>query len=288
MFKCPVLGCEHQMKGFSSQAELDQHHNVAHKLEMEPVTDPLAFLDESLRFAFNLDENMRQQKKPKTDMKAAASLNIKGETTATPVPMSKIPSQGGVSGPKAVEVETSDIDDPWSHTNTTLDQLRVAFGGNDWDDLFPSKQKQEELHSKMLSAYRKTSPRWRKIMEGPDGALTDTSTEKSKSPTDLSDKDLPADKPTAPKKPEYDSWQVNLEEIGGLDLGGLDMSPFETITAVPDQDVTMGEDGSPFETIEKPQFTALEWNAQEMGLDLEHPEDWTEDQQDYADFLFRN
>jgi hypothetical protein len=288
MFKCPVLGCEHQLKGFSTQAELDQHHNVAHKLDLEPVTDPLAFLDESLRFAFNLDENMKQQKKPKTETKAGAGTNIKGENAATPIPMSKIPSQEA-TGSKLVEVKTEDdYDNPWNHTNTTLDQLRVAFGGNDWDDLFPSKQKQEEMHSKMLEAYRKTSPRWRKIVEGPDGALTDTSTEKSKSPTDLSDKDLPVDKATGVKKTEYDSWQVNLEEIGGLDLSGLDMSPFENINAVPDNDIVMGEDGSPFETIEKPQLSALEWNAQEMGLDLQHPEAWTEDQQDYADFLFRD
>ncbi|KEF58652.1 uncharacterized protein A1O9_06578 [Exophiala aquamarina CBS 119918] len=290
MFRCPVLGCEHQLKGFSTQAELDQHHNVTHKLDLEPVTDPLAFLDESLRFAFNLDENMKQQKKPKTELKAESGTNLKGENSATPIPMSKIPSQG-VPGPKAVESKTEDdYDNPWNHTNTTLDQLRVAFGGNDWDDLFPSKQKQEEMHSKMLEAYRKTSPRWRKIVEGPDGALTDTSTEKSKSPTDLSDKELPADKAMGGKKREFDSWQVNLDEIQGLDLGlgGLDMSPFENVNAVPDTDVVMGEDGSPFETIEKPQLSALEWNGQEMGLDVQHPEAWTEDQQDYADFLFRD
>ncbi|EXJ64275.1 hypothetical protein A1O7_00611 [Cladophialophora yegresii CBS 114405] len=294
MYKCPVNGCEHQLKGFATQGELDQHHNVAHKLDMEPVTDPLAFLHESLRTAFNLDENLKQIKKPKTEVKAGGASNIKNENSAaTPVPMSKIPSQGA-SRPISAQggdVKIDDADDPWSHSNITLDQLRVAFGGDDWDELFPSDDKVYEQQSKFYEAYRTTSERWRKIVEGPNGALTDTSTEKSKSPADASDKEGSAtaaaggteDKgdSQAKGKGEDDSWNINLDGIEGLDLSGFDeLSPFETVG---DRDIMMGD--SPFESVEKPQLTTGELQFQALGGDLQHPENWTEEQKSLAEFL---
>ncbi|OCT53719.1 hypothetical protein CLCR_09437 [Cladophialophora carrionii] len=294
MFKCPVNGCEHQLKGFATQGELDQHHNVAHKLDMEPVTDPLAFLHESLRTAFNLDENLKQIKKPKTEGKARGASNIKNENSAaTPVPMSKVPSQGA-SGPLSAQggdVKMEDADDPWSHSNITLDQLRVAFGGDDWDELFPSDDKVHEQQSKFYEAYRNTSERWRKIVEGPNGALTDTSTEKSKSPEVASDKEGSATAAVGGSeakedsqdkgKGEDDSWHINLDRIEGLDLSGFDdLSPFENIG---DRDIIMGD--SPFESVEKPQLTTGELHFQAMGGDLHHPETWTEEQKSLAEFL---
>ncbi|KIX06297.1 uncharacterized protein Z518_04272 [Rhinocladiella mackenziei CBS 650.93] len=291
-FKCPVNGCEHQLKGFPTQAELNQHHNVAHKLDMEPVTDPLAFLHESLRSAFNLDENLKQIKKtfPTTDNKATVANSIKGESSgATPISMSKIPSQA--AGPKAGEPTAPDDDDPWRHSNITLDQLRMAFGGDDWDELFPSQEKTEEYQSKFYEAYRNSgSERWRKIAEGPNGALTDTSTDKSKSPEDVSDKEVPAaaansedKKDGQEKKTEEDSWMVNLKGIEGLDLSGLgNTSPFENIG---DKDIIMGENGSPFEWIEKPQLTNEELHLQTLGVDLQHPEAWDAQQKALVEFF---
>lgn len=290
-FKCPVSGCEHhQLKGFATQAELDQHHNVAHKLDMEPVTDPLAFLHESIRSAFNLDENLKQIKKPKIDGTAASTGNIKNEASAaTSVPMSKIPSQGATGTADG----NLDDDDPWRHSNITLDQLRVAFGGDEWEEMFPSEEKLYEQQSRFFEAYRNTSDRWQKIVEGPNGALTDTSTEKSKSPEVASDKDGSAaaatttgegKKDTQDKvKAEDEYWKVDLDGIKGLDLGSLnDMSPFEDIL---DKDIIMMDDDSPFETVEKPQLTGPELQFQSLGGDLQHPENWTVDEKALATFL---
>ncbi|KAG9793388.1 hypothetical protein ABEF93_002141 [Exophiala dermatitidis] len=300
MFKCPVAGCEHQAKGFPSQAELDQHHNVAHKLDMEPVTDPVAFLHESLRSAFNLDENLKQIKKPKSEKQPSAALNVKGEShAATPTAMSKIPSQQGAPGTTAAKATgTEDDNDPWQHSNTSLDQLRAIFGGDDWEELFPSREKTEEFQARFYEAYRNQSERWRKIVEGPNGALTDTSTEKSKSPGNGSDKDGSAESATtaedkknaaatAKKGSEDDSWIVNLDGIEGLDLSGLeDTSPFENIG---DLDVVMGEDGSPFESIEKPgqppQLSIRETQLRNLGVDIQHPENWTEQEKAMAEFV---
>jgi hypothetical protein len=295
VFKCPVQGCEHQLKGFATQAELDQHHNVAHKLEMEPVTDPLAFLHESLRSAFNLDENLKQIKKPLPKSESKPT-NIKGENdSATPSAMSQIPSQGAGVGTttKAGATTTSDEGDPWMHSNISLDQLRVAFGGDEWEELLPSPEKLVEQQSRFYEAYRHHSERWRKIVEGPNGALTDTSTEKSKSPA-VSDKDASAGtaatsqdhhKPASQgKKSDDDAWVVNLDGIDGLDLSGLsNMSPFETIG---DRDVVMGgDDGSPFETVERPRLSTEELHLQHMGVDLAHPDRWTDQDRALAEFL---
>jgi len=277
-FKCPVQGCEHQLKGFATQVELDQHHNVAHKLDMEPVTDPLAFLKDSLRSALNLDENLKQIKKPKAETKS----KIKDESAAA-TPMTKIPSQAGT---KTGDTKIED-DDPWQHTNITLDQLRVAFGGDEWDELFPTQEKHLEQQSRFYESYRNSSERWRKITEGAHGALTDTSTEKSKSPEFASDKELPAAKGQNAEleKKEDDAWVVNLQGIEGLDLSGLDeLSPFENIG---DNDVTMGESGSPFETIEKPALSTEEMFLRQHGLDMAHPEDWTVPQRELADFVMQ-
>ncbi len=292
MFRCTVNGCEHQMKGFTTQAELDQHNNVAHKLDMEPVTDPLAFLHDSLRSAFNLDENLKQIKRPKTEIKAGGAAKLKNESAAaTPVAMSKIPSQGapGTLG-KSGDTKMEDASDPWQNSNITLEQLRVAFGGDDWDELFPAEERSYEHQSKFYEAYRNTSERWRKIVEGPNGALTDTSTEKSKSPEMASDKEVPAVAAELKKdslgkvKSDDDSWNINLDGIEGLDLSSLDdMSPFENIG---NGDIVMGEDGSPFESVEKPQLTTEELHFQAMGGDLQHPEEWTVEQKSLADFLF--
>ncbi|KAJ9607363.1 hypothetical protein H2200_008436 [Cladophialophora chaetospira] len=294
MFRCPVNGCEHQLKGFATQGELDQHHNVAHKLDMEPVTDPLAFLHESLRSAFNLDENLKQIKKPKTEATAGGASTIKNETSAaTPVPMSKIPSQGapGTVAGKGGDIKMEDANDPWLQSNITLDQLRLAFGGDDWDELFPMEDKLHWQKSRLYESYRNTSPRWRKIVEGPNGALTDTSTEKSKSPEVASDKESSASAAAGDAKKgahifkvEDDSWNVNLDGIGNLDLSSLDdMSPFENIG---DRDIIMGEDESPFELVDKSQPTTEELHFQALGGDLQHPENWTEQQKSLADFLF--
>jgi hypothetical protein len=262
---------------------------MAHKIDLEPVTDPLAFLDESLRSAFNLDENFKQIKKPRTEAKAAGT-SIKNEAAgATPVPMSKIPSQNGTGGHRDGDVKM-DEDDAWNHSNITLDQLRVAFGGDDWEDLIPSEERQHQINLQFYEDFRNTSESWRKVVAGPNGALTDTSTEKSKSPEIASDKEGSASAAVGAAggdvqgktKVEDESWKINLDGIEGLDLFD-DMSPFETLG---DKDIIMGENGSPFESVEKPQLTTEEIHFQALGGNIYQPETWTPDQKEMANFLF--
>jgi hypothetical protein len=265
---------------------------MAHKLDMEPVTDPLAFLHESLRSAFNLDENLKQIKKPlpKPDNKAAMAANVKGETDAvTPTAMARIPSQSATGAAGRVgETKVDNKDDPWRHSNVTLDQLRVMFGDDEWDELFLSQEKQLDQESKFYDSYRSTSDRWRKIVEGQDGALTDTSTDKSKSPEVASDKELPGaqdKKATGKKVAEDDPWMVSLEGIEGLDLTGLeDLSPFEEI----DKDVVMGDTGSPFESVNKTQLSAGERMMEAMGVDVHNPGIWSQQDRELADFLLQS
>jgi hypothetical protein len=158
----------------------------------------------------------------------------------------------------------------------------VAFGGDDWEEVYLSQEKQLEHHRRFLDAYRHSSERWHKIIEGQSGALTDTSTEKSKSPATASDKDLPRNMDD--KKGEKASWHVDLEGIEGLELDGL--SPFEHVDVAGDGDVVMGDDD--FDMVDKSEVSSAMFHARKLGLDLDHPENWSDEDKELYDFLFKD
>jgi len=302
MFKCAVGNCEHHTKGFATQAELDEHNNRAHKPEMEQVKDPLAFLHDSLRTAFNLDENFQQIKKEqeegvqmqKTASKTSTAANIKMESKpVTPIPMVKVPSQGPALSktPQIKEIEgvekTQEVTDSWVHSNIGLDTLHDVFGDIEWTDVIPSYEDHLATPDKFITTYQK-SEAWQKIVDGPNGVLTDTSTDKSVSPVIAGDKELPhardADKARDAPKAQEEEFIVDLNGTDGLDVD--DISMFDAVHE-PDMAVFVPEDNgsSPFEVVEKPQTTLEESSLEFLGIDYKHSDTLTPDDQEVYDWV---
>ncbi|WEW55262.1 hypothetical protein PRK78_000691 [Emydomyces testavorans] len=73
-FRCPVAECQYHLKGFPSQAALDNHVNEQHKPE-EPVSDALEFAIESYRKGLGLDKaNKKASEAQDQKTKASAAL----------------------------------------------------------------------------------------------------------------------------------------------------------------------------------------------------------------------
>jgi hypothetical protein len=228
-YKCVFKGCEYQTKGFATQAELDTHTTTAHG--MSEIKDPEAFFEESLREAFNLDENFQQIKKPTPKVQAQAmqrtpSQLLKAEShPSTPSAMARIPSTNSAA-PTLPAILTED-EQAWTHSNIQPDQLKQIFDFDSWDwsDYVPSFQTCS--HRKILDRYME-SDEWKSMLVPVDSESPETNAG-SASP--------PADKDREPAKTAADCV-VDLSE---LDVG-VDSDEFEKIAA--------SDADSPFEVVD--------------------------------------
>jgi hypothetical protein len=292
LFRCSVPSCERNKQGFSSQVELDQHTNAVHKIDTEPVTDPLAFLDASLRDAFNLDENFKQIKKTpppkappmeKTTSKTSVA-NLKAESKpATPSAMASVPSQTDAPRPQSGQLNKDDMGlkaqaDDWEHTKITLEELNNIFGDMDWEEAVPAAAL--ELQDKFIEQYQQ-SEEWQKLINTPIGSLMDTTTEKSTSPPD------PANREPAGKTEETDVKDdpfvdVQFDDLELSDLGSLD----NIHSSAPNGDVAMSDgNGSPFEMLDKPALTAEQQFLLDNDIDYSRPESLNAGQKKLMDFI---
>ena len=288
VFRCPVPSCERNKQGFFSQPELDQHTNAVHKIHTEPVTDPLAFLDASLRDAFNLDENFKQIKKPapmappmeKTASKGSIA-NLKAESKPnTPAAMARVPSQNG--RPRSAHFNKDDMGlkaqaDDWEHTKITLEELNNIFGDMDWEEAVPAAAL--ELQDKFIEQYQQ-SEEWQKLIRTPGGSLTETTTEKSTSPPNAANK-VPHIKNEEAEK--------NNDLFVDLEIEGLDLTGLEDLNADDDAnpDIAMADDdgNSPFEVLDKPVLTAEQQFLLDNGIDYTRPEKLNAEQKRLMEFI---
>ena len=293
---CNVEGCERQSQPFATQMELDQHNNSTHKIEVEPVTDPLAFLDASLREAFNLDENFKQIKKPdfakpapmqRTASKASASL--KGESRAgTPSAMARIPSQstgGVIARPgsqtadwrvdlKADGIETEQ--DLWKHSNITFEEINGIFGDMDWEDVVPPAA--TKLQDDFIAHYQQ-SEEWQKLLTGSSDS-TGANTQKSTSPLTSQEKE-----PLTTAKKQDDDAFVDLSAIDGLDLTDLDELMHDDVKASGADTIMADDSASPFEVVEKPELTQEQQFLVQQGIDYTQPDKLDNGQRQLMDFI---
>ena len=289
VFRCHDPTCERNKQGFHGQAELIEHTRMVHQIDTEPVTDPLAFLDASLRDAFNLDENFRQIRKPapmappmeKTASRTSLS-NFKNESkSSTPAAMSKVQSQSG--RPQSVQLNKEDIGvkaqtDDWEHTKITLEELNNIFGDMDWEEAVPAAAL--ELQDTFIQQYQQ-SEEWQKLIRTPGGSLTDATTDKSTSSPTAANKD-PELKTEGEKKESSDLF-VDLE-IDGLDLTGLADLDIEPAPAA-DTIIADSDGDSPFEILDKPAITAEQQFLLDNGIDYTHPEMLNPEQKRLMDFI---
>ena len=273
VFRCPIPSCERNKQGFFNQVELDKHTNAVHKIDTEPVTDPLAFLDASLRDAFNLDENFKQIRKTslmappmeKTASKGSvANLKADGKVATPPSQSGRPQSAHFNKDDMGLQAQASD----WEHTKITLEELNNIFGDMDWEEAVPAAAL--ELQDKFIEQYQQ-SEEWQKLIRTPGGSLTDTTTEKSATPA-IKEPDV--------KPEDASNLQVDLE-IEGLDLSGLeDLTDFAQI------DTTMAEDeSSPFEVLDKPVITAEQQFLLDNDIDYTRPDALTVEQKRLMDFI---
>lgn len=285
-FRCMVPNCDRSKQGFPNQAELDHHTNAVHKIDTEPVTDPLAFLDASLRDAFNLDENFKQIKKAtskappmeKTLSKTGSAVLKGGSKPATPTPMAKIPSQSGRHLSGQFNKDDAGLRaqaDDWEHTKITLEELNNIFGDMEWEEAVPAAAL--ELQDKFLAQYAQ-SDEWQQLLRQPTDTLTDTP-EKSTSSTD-----------PANKEPEATTEDAKKDDlIVDLSIEGLDLSSLEELENVsdsaPNGDTAMGEAGSPFELLDKPALTAEQQFLLDNDIDYTRPGALNAGQKRLMDFI---
>lgn len=103
-FNCPVTTCQASVKGFTTQAELDQHRTATHEPQEPMVEDPVEFALASMRQALGLDENGKskppkekeQLEAPKMKISASAQSNA-GVKTEASTPLGRTLTQTGPS-----------------------------------------------------------------------------------------------------------------------------------------------------------------------------------------------
>lgn len=116
-FQCPIDSCEHNRKGFTSQADLDHHVADVHERKEPPIEDPLSWALESVALGLGLDTDGKRKaptedgiatKKEGGGQRMQATPSRQGQTpkpkqeAATPAagimtPMAKPPTQSGPS-----------------------------------------------------------------------------------------------------------------------------------------------------------------------------------------------
>jgi KIX domain len=250
-FRCAIPNCERNKQGFPSQAELDRHTNTVHKIDTEPITDPLAFLDASLRDAFNLDENFKQIRKPQL----------------MAPPMEKTASKSSIGNTKS----NLNMSDDWEHSKITLEELNNIFGDMDWEEAVPAAAL--ELQDKFIEQYQR-SEEWQKLIRTPLGS-SETNASSSVSPP-------VATNGIKTKGKEKDSFVVDLE-FDGLDLG--DLSDLNGLEKGDVGDVEMSDGSSPFEVVDKPALTAEQQFLLDHGIDYTRPEAMDAGQKQLMEFI---
>ncbi|KAL8743469.1 MAG: hypothetical protein Q9190_004185 [Brigantiaea leucoxantha] len=65
LFRCPVTTCQASIKGFNTQADLDQHRNDTHMTKEPMAEDPVEYCLVSMRQALGLDEEGKRKPQPK-------------------------------------------------------------------------------------------------------------------------------------------------------------------------------------------------------------------------------
>ena len=296
---CNIMGCERQSQPFSTLAELDQHVNTTHKIEVEPVTDPLAFLDASLREAFNLDENFKQIKKPEIARPAImqrsaskVSANVKAESrAATPSAMTRTTSQNASSVLARSKSQTTDWKDDlradgieteqdlWKHSNITFEEINSIFGNIEWEDVVPPAAA-TKLQDEFIAHYQQ-SKEWQKLLNDPSNS-SGTNTQESSSPSPAKDKEpvMTTD------KEQVDDTYVDLKAIDGLDLTNIE-DLMHHDTKIHSTDMVMGDDddASPFEMIEKPELTQEQQFLLQQDIDYTRPDKLNDGQRQLMDFI---
>lgn len=270
VFKCNFPGCSMQTQGFASQAELDMHRNTIHKPDMEPVKDPLSFLDSSLQQAFNLDENL-QSKRPASaappmqkSLSRPGSGTQKGNKMGTPSAMARSASQQGGKASPASTVQQKNIQsnkaavpnpallppiDEWQDATFSFDNLNDIYGPNESGDVIPMGNDSMSNIQAVANTYMKNNEDWKwNEREGPDSS---DSSAKSKSPDQGSEPSLPNGEKAAPPNPYHVDLKVDGNALPVLEGNFEDL--FMDDGTGGDKDWTMLDtDGSlsPWEKIE--------------------------------------
>jgi hypothetical protein len=232
-YKCVFKGCEYQTKGFATQAELDTHTTTAHG--MAEIKDPEAFFEESLREAFNLDENFQQIKKPAPQGQAQAmhrtpSQRLKAESRpATPSAMARIPSTNSVTAAQTAQDAFSEAEEAWTHSNIQPAQLQEIFDFDSWDwsDYVPSFQYCS--HKEILKRYME-SDEWKSMLVPRESESPDPNAASASPPTD---KDREPAKTAADCVVDLSELEVGVDSDEFEKIASSDAdSPFEVVDAM--------------------------------------------------------
>jgi hypothetical protein len=92
LFKCAVAECEHNTKGFATQAALDKHVEEEHRAK-EDITDPLKYAIESFDAAFGVPTQDKVERKDAALVKHEVKVEGVTPTASGATPMSRLVSQ---------------------------------------------------------------------------------------------------------------------------------------------------------------------------------------------------
>jgi hypothetical protein len=130
-FKCSVLNCEHRIKGFATQTELEAHVATTHRPVDEPVADPISFFMENLHKGLGLDGNgVPLQNKPEAPHAHAQPMQKSLSTASAAI---KLEAVSGPTTPAAqAQVQRpSTAEDAWAAASVKPDLLADVFSGPD-------------------------------------------------------------------------------------------------------------------------------------------------------------
>ncbi|KAK5951853.1 hypothetical protein OHC33_007145 [Knufia fluminis] len=230
LLKCPSQGCNAQ--GFTTQAELDLHRNQVHKPEMEPVRDPVGFLNNSMQQAFDLDGNLDPKKASAAAGSTEESLSQGGKTDskgATPAAMARgsslqgrkdIPpaSQQGSQQANGIQQPLKSTQDSWADCKFTFEDLVNTFGPTESGDIIPMAVDNQALLDRTYDAYTRTDEYKRIFGDSDNLTSSEGSSNKSKSPDQGSEPSLPTnDQVQGRKGAEQDPYDVDFN-MGGDQL----------------------------------------------------------------------
>ena len=226
-FNCGFNTCARHTKGFASQMELDQHVATTHS--MEPVGDPLAFLDDSLRHALNLDENFKQIKKASAQPMVKTSSFAKAESRpGTPSAMARIPSTRSMY--MASPAMPQEEEDPWQHSNISPAQIDEIFGDMEWEHVVPAAD--PGLQKRFVQQYMETDD-WKRMF--------------AKKPEKEAERPSPPTAKDASPERKVDPMDDFLVDVTGID--GLDITGFEELVATGHPGQPPSDENSPFEMV---------------------------------------
>jgi len=223
-FKCTVPGCNAQAQGFTNQAELEAHRNMAHQ-ELS-IKDPVGFLNSSLQQAFNLDSNM-EVKKSTEPHPTSESAPQPGKQFPAPTAMVRGPSQqtnkatlqpqlmvkdsAPLVKPGAKKPDPMDdlsAKDEWDDSAFTFDDLSNVFGPGDQTDVMPTQEDSFANGMRAIEAYMETDE-WKQAIGASNSS--ESPSNKSKSPDQDSNQSLLS---KMQKEADKDPFYVDLSTDG--------------------------------------------------------------------------